>query len=401
MLGELADTGRRRRDPRLVHQFPVQPRARPVRQDLRRHLQRIRVGMPVERHVMGHDDDRQRPAFLDDEPPRGFRSGLGRDVPLHRARRPVDAAEVGRRQFHGAAGVDIASDDHGGVRRYVKRPVERAHLVERRGLETRHRADGRMLVRVRRERVAVHDFREPPVWLVVAHPPSLESRLPLSFEGRLVDAQRRHAVRFEPERHRQELGRHGFPEHRDVLGGVRVGLPANACDERRVLSWLDVFRAREHQALEKMREPAAPRPVVLRSDVVPHLDVDDRGRVIFVQDEPEPVRQRRIGIVQLRRPDLRHGARPGRRDGGQRQPEAPGGDTPHPAEAGPAAPTRFGAFHLPDYGTSYSRGASGPAPRLASTPARRFSRSARVFLISGRRLNRTEDLSQSRLSIAG
>ena len=165
-----------------------------------------------------------------------------------------------RREFDGLPGLDVAGDDHRRVRRHVVGPVEVAHVVHRRRVEIGHRADRRVPVRMHGEREAVHDLRQPAVWLVLdAHPPLFLHHLPLPVERRPVDAQRRHAVRFEPERHRQVLRRHRLPEHGDVLGGVRVGLPADAGHERRVLLGFHVLRTLEHQVLEQVGEPGAAR----------------------------------------------------------------------------------------------------------------------------------------------
>ena len=52
-------------------------------------------------------------------------------------------------------------------------------------------------------------------------------------------------------------------------------------DHRRVAVGLDVLRALEHQVLEEVGEAGAPRLLVLRPDVVPELQVDDRRRVVL------------------------------------------------------------------------------------------------------------------------
>jgi hypothetical protein len=80
----------------------------------------------------------------------------------------------------------------------------------------------------------------------------------------LVDAQRRHAVGFQPQRQRQVLRRQRLPEHRLVFGGVGVAAPADARDDRGVRLGLDVLRALEHHVLEEVREAGAPGPLVLR-----------------------------------------------------------------------------------------------------------------------------------------
>ncbi len=171
-----------------------------------------------------------------------------------------------------------------------------------------------------------------------------------------VDAQRRHAIGFEPERQRQVLRRHRLPEHRDVLGGVRVGLPADAGRSSDVCcSGSTFFEPLNIRCSNRWANPVRPAPLVLRADVVPHLDVDDRRRVVLVQDDAEPVRQRRGRVLELRRPDARRGADAARQGDRQRQQQGPGDDTPGRPAAGPVAQVRFGACHPADYGTSYRR----------------------------------------------
>src|SRR5262249_37114435 len=50
-------------------------------------------------------------------------------------------------------------------------------------------------------------------------------------------------------------------------------------------------------------ETGAARLLVLRADVIPQLQMDDRRRVIFFEHDREAVRQRRHLVLQLRRPD--------------------------------------------------------------------------------------------------
>ena len=69
--------------------------------------------------------------------------------------------------------------------------------------------------------------------------------------------------------------------------------PPTLAMHRRVLFRLDVLRALEHHVLEEVRESGPSRLLVLRADVIPELDVHDRGRMIFRQHDVMPVGQRR------------------------------------------------------------------------------------------------------------
>jgi len=64
----------------------------------------------------------------------------------------------------------------------------------------------------------------------------------------------------------------------------------------------------EHQMLEEMREARAAGRFVLRPNVIPGRDCDDRRLVIFMDDDLEAVLQRegRIGDRHLLH-ELRHG----------------------------------------------------------------------------------------------
>ncbi len=51
----------------------------------------------------------------------------------------------------------------------------------------------------------------------------------------------------------------------------------------------DVPRPLEHHVLEQVREPGLAGDLVLRADVVPEVDRDDRGEVILGDDDSQAV----------------------------------------------------------------------------------------------------------------
>src|SRR5688572_15504560 len=51
----------------------------------------------------------------------------------------------------------------------------------------------------------------------------------------------------------------------------------------------DVLGSGEEHVLEQMREPRPSGPLVLRADVVPEVDGDERGGMVFVEDDAEAV----------------------------------------------------------------------------------------------------------------
>ena len=188
--------------------------------------------------------------------------------------------------------------------------MELAHVLDARGLEVGHAADDGVLVGMGRERVVVDDLGEAAVRLVLHPLPAfLLDHLTLGLERRVLDTERRHPVRLEPQRERQVLLRHGLPEDRRVLGGVGVALPTDRRDVRGVCLGLHVLAALEHHVFEEVRKAGPPGLLVLRSDVVPERHMDDRGRVILEQDDTQPVGQRVVIELERRRPDGRGRAR--------------------------------------------------------------------------------------------
>ena len=66
--------------------------------------------------------------------------------------------------------------------------------------------------------------------------------------------------------------------------------------------YLRVLRAHEHQVLEEVREPGPPRLLARRSHVIPDVDGDERHRVVLVQDDVQPVRQRELRVRDVQAP---------------------------------------------------------------------------------------------------
>ena len=56
-----------------------------------------------------------------------------------------------------------------------------------------------------------------------------------------------------------------------------------------------VLRALEHQVLEQVREAGVAGALVLRTDVIPEIDRDDRAGVILVEQDVQSVVQRVAG----------------------------------------------------------------------------------------------------------
>ena len=163
-----------------------------------------------------------------------------------------------------------------------------------------------MLVRMRRERVVEKNLVQSPVGLIVdTQAPLFLDDLALFLERVAIDAQRRHSIRFHPQRERQILRGERLPEHGGIFLRVCVAASPVARDDRRVRFGLHVLRTLEHHVLEEVREPRAPRLLVPRADVIPDRDVHDWRRVILREDHPQPVGERRDLVIELRRMDGR------------------------------------------------------------------------------------------------
>ena len=196
-------------------------------------------------------------------------------------------------------GNEVAADrDHRVVRDVVgkaRRPhVGRTHR-RRRGIRRemigmprgKERAAGQLVVRAKRDVV--------DVLASLLLDDATHGRDPLRIRKRQRCG---HAIRLGPQ-HRLEL----VARHRDVvLGHVLPGLGEvrRRSAERAIevpLRLIEMRRALRNQMLAEMDDAGPVGVVVLRSDMVPDLNADDRRRVILVENRNESVRQResRVG----------------------------------------------------------------------------------------------------------
>ena len=140
----------------------------------------------------------------------------------------------------------------------------------------------------------------------------------LLVELALVDRaeQVAHAIRFEPQREIDGRGRHGL----EVVGAVEVRRAVDVGDadflQRPEILVVVVLAAVEHQMLEQVREAGLAGHLVLRADVVPDRDRDDRRFAVLVHDDAQAVveielveRNLRILGERRRRQDERRGTR--------------------------------------------------------------------------------------------
>ena len=175
------------------------------------------------------DDHRwKRPCLLKRHPLFLCLRRLLRNVAGHGAIRFRHATEILSDQLQRLGGIEIANERERRVRRNVERVEEVADVIDRGGVEVLHAADRRVLVRMRRKRLVVDDLVQPAERLVVdPHPPLFLHHFAFGGEGVLVDPERSHPIGLEPQRQRQILRRHRFPEHRLVVVGVGVALAAD------------------------------------------------------------------------------------------------------------------------------------------------------------------------------
>src|SRR5262249_10294931 len=147
---------------------------------------------------------------------------------------------------------------------------------------------------------------QPSVGLVVdPHAPLFLDHLALVREGVLVDAQRGHPIRFEPQGQRQVLRRHRLPENRLVLGRERIALAAVRRDVGRGGRRQHVLPSLEDQVYEEVRKSSTAGLLFLRTHVVRKIHGNERRRVTLGELEGQPVGQRRNVVLQLRRSNRR------------------------------------------------------------------------------------------------
>ena len=105
----------------------------------------------------------------------------------------------------------------------------------------------------------------------------------LRAELRLVERveEKAHAIGLEPERGLEIVRRIGLPVARPVEVRLAVVAAADAFGELVVHAVRHVARAGEHHVLEHVREAGAADDLVLRADVIDHVDGDGRRRVVL------------------------------------------------------------------------------------------------------------------------
>ena len=150
---------------------------------------------------------------------------------------------------------------------------------------------------VRRKQRRQHGHRRQAVGPVLVVLPALVQH-DVALVRELLLRQRRqqvaHAIGLHPQRQLERARGHDLP----VVGpiGVRRSVERRARGLQRLEEpAVVVLGSLEHQVLEQMREARVPGRLVLRSDVIPDVDRDDRTAVVLVQQHVEAVRERVLG----------------------------------------------------------------------------------------------------------
>ena len=196
-------------------------------------------------------------------------------------------------QLHHFVGGRVARNDQHGVVRRVVGLVELLHIVEIRRFEL-----GQVAVEVVRVvPVGVRLLRQPePLERAVGLIEHVDANLfadhvLLVLQRLRRDLQRPHAVRLEPHRQLERVGRH----HLEVVGVIEprrsVQRAAVLVDDADVLELGDVLGSLKHQVLEQVREAGAAFRLDAEADAVHQLDHHDRRRVVFADHHPQAVRQ--------------------------------------------------------------------------------------------------------------
>ena len=100
-----------------------------------------------------------------------------------------------------------------------------------------------------------------------------------------------HAIAFQPQRAFQRAGGDGF----EIVGPVEIGR-AVVIGRAHFLQVLEevvgrIFRPVEHQVFEQVGKAGLALGFVLRPNIVPHRDADDRRLAVFVDDHGQSVVQ--------------------------------------------------------------------------------------------------------------
>src|SRR5438874_6282715 len=199
--------------------------------------------------------------------------------------------------------IEVPDQDERCIVGTVEAAEEVAYVLERRRLDLGNDADDTLEIRVRQrvEEIANALLRRPvrnvfdALAELVADDVALDLQLLLVQRGQ----QEAHAVAFQPERRGQLVGGYRLV----VVGAVEVrrSVPARRADRfENGVGVLRVHRAGEHHVLEQVREPAAPRRLVRRADVVPDVHRYLRQPVVLAEDDGQPVLQAVLLELHLR-----------------------------------------------------------------------------------------------------
>ena len=198
---------------------------------------------------------------------------------------------------------EVADEHEHGVVRGVVRPEERADVLERGGIEIRHRADRRVVVgMILGEHMRLELLVPGSVRPVVVRPAFLvlhDLALVVEVLLRQCIEQRAHPVGFQPQRELELVRGHRLVVVRPIEPGRAVHRAARRLDQGDMLGLADVRRAFEHHVLEEVRETGLARHLVLRSDVVPDVHRDDGDEVVLGQDQAQAIRQALVGETDL------------------------------------------------------------------------------------------------------
>src|SRR5262249_21102386 len=107
------------------------------------------------------------------------------------------------------------------------------------------------------------------------------------------------AVGRQPQGEVEVVGGEGLVVVGAVEPGRAVRHPADLLDVVEVLVGFDVLAALEQHVLEEVGEAGPARPLVLRADVIPEVDSDQREAAIEVEDEAQPVPQGVLGEAEV------------------------------------------------------------------------------------------------------
>ena len=284
------------RDLLFIDQRPIQAGTLPLGQHRPQHFQRRLLRIPLRFGRPGQIDPGQGNLVphLQFHPP-GQRRIKPPDPRRRRPRRQIP--EIAVRQLQRPPLIHIPGNGQTGIRRRIEPLKKILDVIQTRRVQILLRPDGHPVVGMRQGKQGFLDMPlgHPVGAVLVALPPLVFHHFPLNVKPLLIQRrqQKAHPVGFQPQGQLQIVGRHILP----IVGAVGIGRAVQVRPhplQRLEIALVMVLGALEHHVLEQMGKAGAPRLLILGTHMVPDIHRRQRQGIILMQDNLQPVRQRKL-----------------------------------------------------------------------------------------------------------